>query len=231
MKQIKIWDYTIKDPLNMIGMAAGICYGSDTCDKEKNKKRAIECIEADHGRALEWPDVYCTIDDYSARVFREAMRHIVGTSVLQESTRYVSYNDFHIISNVKNEEHQKLFKETEQYLNNMYRKMLDAGIKKEDAANILPLGMESLIVWKINLRALMHFMNKRLCTRAYKEIRELSNQLKEELRNYSEEWAYIVDNYLKIDCERLGFCPELKSCGLYPRKEDLKLCKCGEKDE
>jgi thymidylate synthase (FAD) len=215
---ITIWDYTVRDPLNMIGMAAGICYGSDVSDPEKNKKRAIDCIEANHGRVMEWPDVYCTVDEYSARCLREAMRHIVGTSTLQASTRYIKYDNFDLVSNVNNEAHQKLFDECRDYLREAYNNLIEAGVSKEDAANVLPLGMTSKMVWKINLRALIHFMSKRKCTRAYKEIRKMCKDICTELSNYSEDWKYIVDNYFLIDCERLGYCPEAKSCGYIPKK-------------
>ena len=87
------------------------------------------------------------------------------------------------------------------------------GNTKEDAANILPLGMDTKIVWKINLRALMHFMNLRLCTRAYKEIRTLSNELKDKLRILSPEWEWICDNLFVPKCEAVGYCDEAKSCG------------------
>ena len=73
--------------------------------------------------------------------------------------------------------------------------------------------MSTKIVWKINLRALMHFMNLRLCARAYKEIRALSMELKEKLRQLSPEWEWICDNLLLPKCEFTGYCDEAKGCG------------------
>ena len=59
----------------------------------------------------------------------------------------------------------------------------------------------------------MHFMNLRLCTRAYKEIRTLSNELKDKLRILSPEWEWICDNLFVPKCEAVGYCDEAKSCG------------------
>ena len=82
--------------------------------------------------------------------------------------------------------------------------------------------MNTKIVWKINLRALMHFMNMRLCSRAYKEIRQLSNELKTELRKLSDEWECICDNLLVPKCEAMGYCDEAKSCGRKITKEQME---------
>ena len=80
--------------------------------------------------------------------------------------------------------------------------------------------MNTKIVWKINLRALIHFMNERLCTRAYKEIRMLCNEIKEKLSAYSDEWKWICDNYFVSKCKDIGYCKEDKCCGIMPKGID-----------
>lgn len=45
----------------------------------------------------------------------------------------------------------------------MYREMLQAGIAKEDARQILPLGTTHRITWQVNLKALTHIIGKRTC--------------------------------------------------------------------
>ena len=39
MGTVTILEKTMKDPISFIGECAGICWGSDTSDKEKNYKR------------------------------------------------------------------------------------------------------------------------------------------------------------------------------------------------
>ena len=103
--------------------------------------------------------------------------------------------------------------------------MIEMGIPVEDATMALPLAYESKMIWKANLRCLVNFMNMRLCTRAYWEIRALSSEIKKALENYSEEWAIISNNLFKPKCEVTGFCTETKCCGRAPQKQMEFNCK------
>ena len=71
MGTITIQEQTTKDPITLMGMESGICYNSNTSDPEKNYKRGLECVRTNHGRVLEYPQVYIVIDGYSAKVIRE----------------------------------------------------------------------------------------------------------------------------------------------------------------
>jgi hypothetical protein len=86
------------------------------------------------------------------------------------------------------------------------------------AANVLPLGMHTKIVWKCNLRMLENFMNQRLCGRDYHEIHRLAYELKKALGALDEEWKWISDNLFVPKCEKTGYCIEKKSCGRKPQK-------------
>ena len=93
MGKIIISERTVKDPITLIGEMAGICYGSPVNDKEKNYKRGLHNLASGHGRTWEFPDVYLTLDGYSARVMREWYTHIGGAPTrLQASTRYIDYS-------------------------------------------------------------------------------------------------------------------------------------------
>lgn len=61
------------NPISLMGKVAGICWGANILDQERNYKRGIECIENEHGRVEEFADVTMVIDDYSARVIRELL--------------------------------------------------------------------------------------------------------------------------------------------------------------
>ena len=210
-----------KTPLSDIGEAAGICWHSPI-NEEANIKRAKECIMSNHGRVEEYPDLTMHISEYSARCIRELYTHIIGTTRLQESTRYVNCNDFKFYTSkdIKGE-NLEVYNNIMKEIANAYSKLIDGGVSREDAANILPLGMHTSIILKINLRALQHFMNVRLCTRAYKEIRLLSKEMKETIKNYSPQWAWIADNMLVVNCEAMGYCPEKFCCGKTPTKKQV----------
>lgn len=58
-----------------------------------------------------------------------------------------------------------------------YLNQLDAGIAKEAARNILPLGIYTQFYVTMNARNLMHFLNLRTDTDALYEIRAVANQM------------------------------------------------------
>lgn len=223
---VKILPWTIDKPLSMIGFCAGYCWGSPLDDAEKNIKRAKNCILSGHGRTEEYPDIYCTIDGYSARCIRELARHCVGTTFLQESTRYVDAKgmdkseDFFFPSNF-NDKQKEILENGYGEIMNVYKDLEEKGVNKEDAANILPLGMNTKVVYKLNLRALEHFFHKRACSRAYHEIRNLCKELKAELDKLGDEWQWICENMLVPECEHLGYCPEAKGCGRKVSKKEM----------
>lgn len=224
MSRVIIQEFTCKNPIEMIGMEAGVCYGADTSDPERNYKRGIDCLESGHGRAFEFPDVYMILDGYSARVIREWYTHIGCLPTrLQSSTRYIDYEhgfDYYIPDSVKKTTATlTVYKEMMDSIAKYLAWLVDLGVPKEDAANGLPLGMTTTIVDKRNLRNLIDMSHQRMCTRAYHEFRDLFHDVATALSEYSEQWAYIVDHYFEPKCEYLGYCNEKKSCGHKEKRE------------
>lgn len=220
---IKILSIT-PNPLTFMGEIANICYGNKINTKDKLKKLSVECINSGHHRVLEYVDMTICIENYSARMVRELYTHHTGVSRLQESTRYVDYKnfDFYIPASIKqnslaNDEYISLMDEIQR----VYFYLLNQDIPKQDIANILPLGMMTKVVLKINLRALLHMAEMRLCNRALKEYKDFMYELKESLRDIDDEWEYIIDNYYKPKCEIIGYCTEKQSCHKMPMKSEI----------
>lgn len=226
MGRVLVRDYTTKTPLQMIGESAGFCWGSDISDANKNMKRAIECIASGHGRTMEFPDIHLILDGYSARVIREFYTHIGCLPTrLQSSTRYVDAKSFKYVtppSVFKNEKAKQIYDETMEHIREGYAKLEELGVKREDAAMVLPLGMETVIVDKRNFRNLVDMAKNRMCTRAYWEYRQLMNDICEALSSYSGEWNTLIKLCMKPKCDISGYCTESKSCGRKPKKESIK---------
>lgn len=224
MGNIRILEETTKNPVSLIGERAGICWGADVTDSEKNYKRGIDCIEANHGRTLEYVNVEMVIDGYSARVIREWYTHLGGAPTrLQASTRYINYGDFEYVTPpkvAKNSEALEIYNSTMKAITDACKKLEEMGIPREDSAMLLPLGMTTKIVDKRNMRNLIDMSRQRMCTRAYWEYRELFSDICKALHDYSPEWAYIIDTQMKPKCDILGYCPETYCCGRKPKKED-----------
>ena len=225
MGKVIILPETTKDPISLMGQRAGVCWGSDITDPKKNYKRGLDCLESGHGRVLEFVNVEMVLDGYSARVIREWYTHLGGAPTrLQASTRYINYENFEYVVPKKVEkdpEARELYIKTMEEIAAACKTLEnDFGIPREDAAMLLPLGMSTKIVDKRNLRNLIDMSHQRMCTRAYWEYRELFADICKALSDLSEEWAYLVKNYFVPKCELAGYCPEKKSCGRMPKKED-----------
>lgn len=224
MGNVTIQPYTSKEPITMIGMEAGICWGADIQNNEKNYRRGLDCLSSGHGRTFEFPDIYLMLEGYSARVIREWYTHIGGQPTrLQASTRYIDYeHGFSYVTppsisgNIEAKTvYDEMMKSTLDYL-----QRLDAlGVPREDSALGLPLGMETTIVCKHNLRNLIDMSHQRMCSRAYHEFRHLFSDICAALSAYSEQWEYVVSHYFMPKCKVAGYCAEKHSCGLMPAEK------------
>lgn len=226
MGKVIIKKDTTKFPISMIGCCAGVCWGANIEDKNKNYVRGLDCLNSGHGRTFEFPDVYMILDGYSARVIREFYTHIGGAPTrLQESTRYINYGSLEMIephSISKKEDADNAYKDFVNLVKGTYSYLLnDCGIPNEDVSNILPLGMATKVMVKINLRTLIDMSRQRMCTRAYWEFRQLFKDICEALCEHSEEWKKVVNENFMAKCDYCGYCVEKKCCGRKPKKEEF----------
>lgn len=216
---VKVLTHTTDIPITTIGEMAGICWGADTKDHIKNFKRGIECIRNNHGRTLEFPEIYLEISGYSARVIREFYTHIGGSPTrLQESTRYVDMTNFsYITPKTITLENKEIYDNAMKMIADVVKQLEESGVPREDSAMLLPLGMETKIVWKGNLRTLVSMCEQRMCARAYWEFRKLVKEILDNLAFYSDEWKILIEKekIFKSKCEKFGYCAEKNSCGKF----------------
>ena len=223
MGKVIILEETTKRPLTLMGQRAGVCWGADVEDPTKNYKRGLDCILSGHGRVMEYVNVEMILDGYSARVIREWYTHLGGSPTrLQASTRYIDYSSFAFVtppSIAGNEKARESYEALMAQIGDICSYLTEqCGIPREDAALLLPLGMETKIVDKRNLRNLVDMSHQRMCTRAYHEYRELMSDICNALSGLSEEWEYVVSHFFQPKCEVTGFCNEKKSCGRKPKR-------------
>lgn len=216
MGKVTILQETTKMPITLMGQRAGVCWGADIQEDEKNYKRGLDCIESGHHRVMEYVNIELILEGYSARVIREWYTHIGGAPTrLQASTRYISYRDFDYVtppSIERNVEASQKYRVAMNMIAKVSEELILLGIPKEDAAMLLPLGMSTKIVDKRNLRNLVEMSHQRLCKRAYWEYRQLMGDVMGALGEYSEEWQYLIENYFTPKCRALGKCTEKRGC-------------------
>lgn len=225
MRNVIVQKETSTCPISLIGKEAGICWGANTADDEKNFERGLKCIEDNHGRTLEYPQIYLVIEGYSAKVIRELYTHIGGSPTrLQASTRYINYNNFDFVMphSINTKEKQDAFIAAINQTRLSMEQLKSLGVPNEDFTMLLPLCMETKIVLRTNLRNLVDMSRQRMCNRAYWEFRELFNDILKVLSGYSFEWNYLINDLklFKPKCEELGYCPESKGCGRYEKKQE-----------
>lgn len=222
--KVVILPETTKDPISLIGRCAGVCWGGDTSDPDKNYKRGLSCIKSNHGRTLEYPQIFAVLDNYSARVIREWYTHIGGGPTrLQASTRYIDYDNFQYVTPKSisgNDKAKAAYSEAMDKIVDVYDSLQELGVPKEDAALLLPLGMTTRVVDRRNLRNVMDMSRQRMCNRAYHEYRAMFNDYINALREYSDEWKEAINMLMMPKCQALGYCPEAKSCGRMPQKKE-----------
>jgi len=166
------------------------------------------------------------IEGYSARVIREWYTHISGDPTrLQASTRYIDYSSFTYVtpsSVFENPNAEFVYNGVMETIRRGCKSLESLGIPREDVAYMLPLGMTTVVVDKRNVRNFIDMSRQRMCNRALWEYRDLMDDICNALRGYSDEWKYLVDTQMMPKCESLGYCPEKHSCGMMPKREDVR---------
>ena len=147
-------------------------------------------------------------------------------SYAQRSQRYCSEDGFEYITPYSIKTDADAWREYDEVMcliQDAYNNLQKLGIPNEDARMVLPNACETQIEVKMNLRALMNFMNERLCTCAQWEIRQLALAMKKAIvEKYPELEPYLVPKCEKNGKE-FGACNESKSrtCGRHPRLEEI----------
>ena len=104
-------------------------------------------------------------------------------------------------------------------INGTYQYFLGKEIPAEDARMVLPNACTTNLTVTMNLRALMHFCEERMCTCAQGEIRQMARSMAKLITDKIPE----LKEYLREKCYRLSYCNESskRSCGRKPLKSEV----------
>ena len=199
-------------PLYVCAEAASVCY-----DSEPDLRIVKGCIRSGHQSVLEHCTFTFKIEGISRACSHQLVRHRIA-SYSQQSQRYVTYSNLEWATTGVPAETVDELEEYCNYALTAYVDMIERGVKAEDAREVLPNATPTIVYVTFNLRALMHFCNERMCTRAQKEIREVANGMAKEdfaAQQISDEEKEILATVLVPKCEagQLKACPEsAKDC-------------------
>lgn len=191
------------------GLAAG------TCTNSADWKRSLKgSMASGHESVAEHASYTFRISGVSRVLLAQLTRHRIASYSVQ-SQRYCTVNedDFIIPETIKDDALWGEYIKATKACTNLYYKMIDSGIPREDARYILPQGTTTVIILTMNARELRHFFSLRCCNRAQWEIRKLADAM---LALVQQEDPILFKD-AGPGCVR-GRCPEgSRSCGK-PRK-------------
>lgn len=215
---IALTHYT-PNPIAAMEEAACNCYDS----KPAGGRIVNACYESGHHSVLEFADFTFHIEGVSRALLAQLTRHRIGISFAVQSQRYCKLDEPTYVtppSIERNEQAKELYTQFMQNTWGMYNKYLELGIPAEDARFLLPNACTTIVEVKMSGRAMIHFMNERLCSRAQWEIRRLAFAMRQAIINTGDEECIKFATYLCPKCEagRIWYCPESPktTCGRQP---------------
>ena len=197
----------------VVAMAAKICYAKNVSIKKLQKKIndddvstfITKLLESGHESPFEHVSFTFGIEGISRACSHQLVRHRLA-SFSQRSQRYCFEDGFNYIEPEdinENENEDKFFRDFMRHSKEVYSKLIDKGVKPEDARMVLPNACETKIIVTMNARELLHFFKLRCCKRAQKEIREVAFMMK----NICRKVAPNVFQYAGPNCLK-GYCTE-----------------------
>lgn len=204
--------------MQIVENAACVCYNSKPTPDFRIAKA---CYRDGHWSILEHISFTFHIKGVSRALLAQLSRHR-HISLSVQSQRYNVYDDgFRYVNPfMEGTVAYDFFESDISELQDNYNIYIEIGEKPENARAILPNACCTELYLTMNARALIEASNKRLCTRAQSEIREMFQKMKEQVSIYSP----IIANWMVPQCEKnekYPFCPEHKSCGRHPKLSEV----------
>jgi len=202
--------------MKTIASAGKLCYSNkatindlmDNLTEEEINKFVKQIISVNHASVLEHVSFTFAIEGVSRTLTHELVRHRIA-SYSQRSQRYVSEKGCEFVSPIfASKEQEEVYNKCIEYTHETYNKLIELGMKKEDARYVLPNATCTRIIFTMNLRSLLHFFNLRCCTRAQWEIRQMANEMLKICKNKFP----VLFEKAGASCDTLGYCPEGNRC-------------------
>jgi len=228
--KVRLLTYT-PHPIKAVFTAARSCYSPATpteiwnlgTPKERMHSLIDKVIGAGHLSVLEHISLTFSIEGISRSCSHQLVRHRLA-SFSQQSQRHVKVKEGEWVippSIEVNRAAWEIFQSTLKGVQSSYERLMEMGVHPEDARYLLPNATKTNLVMTMNLRELYTVSELRLCTKAQWEIRGVFGAIREELTKVEDLKGFAT--YLQPICFHLGYCPEPKSCGLFPVKGDSTI--------
>ena len=210
------------------GETSAICYDTHTDDPTPIGKG---CMANGHFSGSRGDFIKFLVTDIPRFTVDQAVRHEVGVFKNVQSFRYVGKDHFAYEVPVEITDNPELLAKYDKHMQdvmNLYEDIQSYVLSKgktqeranEQARYVLPISTHTAFVIGFTVEGIIHFMHKRLCSRAEDIIRQLAVEMKKEVVKILPNLEY----RLVPECQYLLFCPEnKKSCGAYPKRKEVEL--------
>ncbi len=185
--------------IETVGRTSYLSFQKQKGDSEKNFIRML--LKNRHLSVLEHASATIRISGVSRAFTHQLVRHRL-CSFIQQSQRYVDEKDFKYIepySIKENPEAHILFTELMERARDIYKRLQELNIRKEDARYVLPNAVESQIVVSANFREWRHIIELRGSPQSQWEFRQVVIESLKILKNH----APTIFGDFEIDEERM----------------------------
>ena len=219
----------VKQFIKKHGEFACVCYNTPI---ERAEGTGLHCLKSGHLSGSRHLYFVFKLKNIPRFTVDQLVRHEVGVVKNVQSLRYVTKGNLDKIDegfNIyiqpelrDNIEDRWEFERTEDYLNIVYRRLVKAQryMTNKERANeiartLIPIGVATECSFACNLEGLINLANKRLCNRAEQPIHILVKMMVNEVIAVEPRYK----EFLVPQCKKLGYCPEMKGCGMYEQKK------------
>lgn len=168
------------NPDRVIAESAYISHSQEfkTLSEERIKKLILELKRLGHESVFEHATFTFRVEGISRVCSHQLVRHRIA-SYTQQSQRYVTLRDIEYVvpNSIRNSKFFEEYVEILSRAHNLYNRMIEEGIHKEDARYVLPQCVTTKIVVTMNARELRHFFRLRCEPDAQWEIRKLALEM------------------------------------------------------
>lgn len=208
------------------GNFAKVCYDTKTNYPEKIGKH---CMKSGHFSGSRTRYFEFLVTDVPRFTIDQCIRGEVGVVKNVQSFRYVGKGMFAYEVPVEITDNEELLNKYNKHMEEtaaLYEEIQSYVLEKtgskeranEQARHVLPISTHSSFVVGFTLEALIHFCNTRLCVRTEDVHRKMAMMIRDEVLKVLPE----LSDKLVRNCQHLLWCPEMKGCGAYPTKDELK---------
>ena len=219
------------EPESVCNLGAKVCVSHDMPESGWDDFKSLDhALASGHESVLEHATFTFAIEGISRACSHQLVRHRVA-SYSQQSQRYVKMDGFDYVvpesfKNIVIDDYldsdvgpipvyaSEVYRGFMSEIENLYEALVDAGIPEEDARYILPNACTTNIIVTMNAREIRHFFSLRCCERAQWEIKQLAEMMLALVK----EVAPTLFEDAGPRCKQLGYCPEKRGCGRYPKK-------------